>query len=74
MNRHVARIEVEVNGVLVSGFYAVQSSMLTVWHAFPGSRTRTISGDPEIADVQRMLLDLYAASEARLSQLTRAQP
>lgn len=61
MIRNVMPIEVEVDGVRLSGFYSVQSAMVTVWHAFLGSRTRTINGEVRGADVQELLIELYQA-------------
>ncbi len=61
MIRNVVPIAVEVDGVHLSGFYSVQSDMVTVWHAFLGSRTRTISGAICSADVDELLIELYRA-------------
>ena len=70
MIRNVVPIAVEVDGVRLSGFYSVQSDMVTVWHALLGSRTRTTSGGINRADVDELLIELY---EARRLQ-TRERP
>ena len=44
MKRINGPLTAEVDGVRISGFYAVQSKMVTVWHTHLGSRTKAISG------------------------------
>lgn len=71
MNRNAVPISVEVDGVRLSGFYAVQSDMLTVWHAYLGSRTRTICGGFSDADVEGMLAELFQARQAQARPVAR---
>jgi hypothetical protein len=74
MTRNAMPVEVELNGVRISGFYAVQADMLTVWHAYLGSRTRVIVGDPDPQVVEGLLLELYRAGESRLRILAKLRP
>ncbi len=73
MIRSVLPVEVEVNGVLICGCYALQSGMLTVWHAHLGSRTRMITGERTVGDAQDLLFELYQAAELRLKTVAKTR-
>ena len=73
MKRIVVPLAVVVDGVRLSGFYAVQSEMVTVWHALLGSRTQTISGNLSSADVEDLLVELYQARKTQIRATTRMQ-
>lgn len=69
MTRQAMPITVEIDGARFAGFYTVESSMLTVWHAILGSRTRSLceSHRPADADAETFLLEFYAASRPILA-------
>ncbi len=73
MKRIVVPLAVEVDGVRLSGHYAVQADMVTVWHAFLGSRTQSISGPLSSADVQALLIELYQARKSQLRAIARME-
>jgi hypothetical protein len=73
MTRQAMPIEVEINGTRFAGFYAVESSMLTVWHAFLGSRTRTLCEGFHPADAEKLMHELYRASRAVLPSAVLGQ-
>lgn len=56
--RHVEPIEVEVDGKRHRCFYAMQSNMVTVWHADLGSRTAMFEGAPTHVHVESLTRDL----------------
>lgn len=70
MNRKVTPIDVDVDGVMFSCHYCVQADMLTVWHAYFGSRTRVFAGELESADVEALVIDLYQANRQRISSVS----
>ncbi len=72
MKRIIVPLSVEVEGVHLSGFYAVQSEMVTVWHTYLGSRTQTISGGPCSADVEGLLVELFQDRKAQIRAIARA--
>ena len=72
MKRIIVPLTFEVDGVRLSGFYAVQSQMVTVWHTFLGSRTRTVSGSLSGAEVEGLLIELYQDRKAQMRTIARA--
>ncbi len=72
MERIIVPFAVELDGVRLSGFYAVQSEMVTVWHTCLGSRTQTVSGGLSSADVEGLLIELYQDRKAPIRAITRA--
>ncbi|MDP9123139.1 MAG: hypothetical protein M3N82_00800 [Pseudomonadota bacterium] len=73
MERIIVPLTVEVDGVRLSGFYAMQSEMVTVWHAYLGSRTQTVRGSLASADVEGMLIELYQARKAQIRAIARVR-
>ncbi len=72
MKRIIVPLTVEVDGVRLSGFYAVQSEMVTVWHTYLGSRTQTVSGSLRSADVEGLLIELYQDRKAQIRAIAGA--
>jgi hypothetical protein len=70
MNRIVLPVTVEVDGVRLSRFYAVQSNMVTVWHALLGSRSQAICGSLASSDVENLLVELYQAKRTRMRSIS----
>ncbi len=72
MNRKVTPVDVEVDGIVFSCFYSVQSDIVTVWHVYLGSRTRVFAGQLDHAVVEALAVDLFKASRKRISSATVA--
>jgi len=72
MDRVIVQFSAEVEGVRIFGCYAVQSSMVTVWHPFLGSRTQTFHDDLRSVDLEAMLAELYLTRRERLRSLMKA--
>lgn len=74
MHRRVRPIEVKVEGGSFPCFYAVQADMLTVWHAYLGSRTRVFMGRLDRAIVEAMAIELYRANRQHLGSPSASKP
>ncbi len=65
MLRQVTPVQVQVDGDRFDGFYAVQSNMLTVWHAYLGSRTTQVDSGALEQQVDTLLIELARDSVRR---------
>lgn len=61
MSRQVTPVELNVDGRRFEGFYAVQSNMLTVWHAQLGSRTTQIVGSATQQQIDALVQEIFRA-------------
>jgi hypothetical protein len=68
MSRQVNPVEVHVDGSRFTGFYAVQSNMLTVWHAYLGSRTTQIGSAPVQQQVDTLMEEIFRECRHRLTR------
>ncbi len=64
MIRKMLQMTVEVDGIRLSGFYAVQFNMVTVWNASLGSRTRATFGNLAQDVVQDRLIEVRRRGRA----------
>ena len=59
MQREIKPVTVNAEGSPFEGFYAIQSEMLTVWHAHLGSRTTRVAGSNVEEQVAALLLEIF---------------